>query len=128
MHRLLLVVALAACQSGTTATASHAKLELVDAPPATDVAAYLAPLIARAAGDHKTLVVYVGASWCEPCQHFHEAAVANQLDEQFGDLRIVVFDDDRDESALVAAGYRSSMLPLFALPNPDGRASGKQFA
>jgi hypothetical protein len=50
------------------------------------------------------------------------------LDDRFGDLRIVAFDADRDDPALDAAGYRSPMLPLFALPNADGRASGKQFA
>jgi thiol-disulfide isomerase/thioredoxin len=132
--RLLLLTALAGypalagCQEGVPAQPSHRKLELVEAPATTDVAAYLAPLVVRADGDHKKLVVYVGASWCEPCRHFHDAAVANQLDDRFGDLRIVAFDADRDDAALEAAGYRSSMLPLFALPNADGRASGKQFA
>lgn len=125
--RWLLVAVLVACQGGSPAAQSHGKLELIDAPPTSDVAAYLAPLVARAQLDHKKLVVYVGATWCEPCQHFHDAAAANQLDDQFGDLRIVVFDADRDEPALVAAGYRSSMLPLFALPATDGRANGKQF-
>jgi thiol-disulfide isomerase/thioredoxin len=124
--RTALIVALVACQGG--ATPSHGKLELVDAPATSDVAAYLAPLVTRAQADHKKLVVYVGASWCEPCQHFHDAATASQLDDQFGDLRIVVFDYDRDDRALAAAGYQSEMLPLFALPNADGRASGKQFA
>jgi thiol-disulfide isomerase/thioredoxin len=100
---------------------------MIEAPATSDVAAYLAPQIARANADHKTLVVYVGASWCEPCRHFHEAAAAHQLDDQFGDLRLVMFDADRDSKSLVAAGYHSPMIPLFALPNTDGRASGKQF-
>ena len=118
------MVALAACQGGSPARGT---LELVEAPPTSDIAAYLAPVVARAQVDRKKVVVYVGASWCEPCQHFHDAATAHQLDDQFGDLRVVAFDFDRDGSALDAAGYRSSMLPLFALPNADGRASGKQF-
>ncbi|HEX7839817.1 MAG TPA: hypothetical protein VF469_20215 [Kofleriaceae bacterium] len=127
--RVLVVVALAACQEGSSPPpASHGKLELVEAPPTTDIAAYLAPLVARAGADHRKLVVYVGATWCEPCRHFHDAAVHAQLDDRFGDLRIVAFDADRDDPALDAAGYRSSMLPLFALPGPDGRATGKQFA
>jgi thiol-disulfide isomerase/thioredoxin len=122
------VLALVACQGGSPPPPARGTLELVDAPPTADVAAYLAPLVARAQTDHKKLVVYVGATWCEPCQHFHDAAAAHQLDDQFGDLRIVGFDSDRDDAALVAAGYKSDMLPLFALPNADGRASGKQFA
>jgi len=129
--RLLPVAALAAlagCQTGSPAPPSRGKLELIEAPATADVAAYLAPLIVRADGDHKKLVVYVGASWCEPCRHFHDAAVANQLDARFGDLRIIAFDADRDDPVLEVAGYHSSLLPLFALPNGDGRASGKEFA
>jgi len=126
--RLLLVTAFVGCQEGSSPPPSHGKLEFVEAPATADVAGYLAPLVVRADGDHKKLVVYVGASWCEPCRHFHDAVVAHQLDDRFGDLRIVGFDADRDDPALEAAGYRSSMLPLFALPNTDGRANGKQFA
>jgi thiol-disulfide isomerase/thioredoxin len=126
-----LVAALAGCQGSASAppeSSGPRKLELIEAPATTDIAAYLAPLIARANGDHRTLVVYVGASWCEPCRHFHDAAAAHQLDDQFGELRLIAFDADRDLDALDAAGYRSPMIPLFALPNADGRASGKQFA
>jgi thiol-disulfide isomerase/thioredoxin len=127
MFRLFLVAALAGCHVGSPAP-GHGTLELVEAPAPTDIAAYLAPLIVRADADHKKLIVYVGASWCEPCQRFHDAAATHQLDDQFGDLRIVAFDIDRDEAALDAAGYRSEMIPLFALPDADGHASGKQFA
>lgn len=123
---MFLVVALAGCQRGG-APPPEGALELIEAPPTGDVAAYIAPQIPRARADHKTLVVYVGASWCEPCRHFHDAAAAHQLDDQFGDLRLIMFDADRDGDALGAAGYHSPMIPLFALPNPDGRASGKQF-
>lgn len=123
-HFLFVLVALAGCQGGAS---SPARLEMIEAPATTDLAAYVAPQIARAAADHKTLVVYVGASWCEPCRHFHEAAASHQLDDEFGDLRLVMFDADRDGPALGRAGYHSPMIPLFALPNADGRASGKQF-
>jgi len=72
------------------------------------------------------LLVYVGASWCEPCRRFHEAASAGKLDAQLGGLRLLEFDYDRDEPRLRAAGYVSQLIPLFALPAPDGRASGRQ--
>lgn len=121
------VLAATACQSGTAdSAAAHRGIELIEAPPVKDVAVYVAMQAAHAATDHKKLIVYVGATWCEPCRRFHDAAAAGQLDDAFGDLRLVTFDLDRDEAALQAAGYRSELIPLFALPRPDGRASGKQ--
>lgn len=124
MSRAVIAFALVACHGGAS-EAPRRPLELVDAPAAGEVAGYVASQVAR--GD-ATVVVYVGASWCEPCRHFHDAAATHQLDAAFGGLRVLVFDADRDEARLDAAGYRADMLPLFALPRPDGRASGKQFA
>ena len=118
----LALAACLACQAGSTG--ARRGLELVEAPATKDVAGYVAAQVAR--GD-ATVVVYVGASWCEPCRRFHEAAAAHQLDAEFPGLRVLAFDADRDDAALVAAGYQSEMLPLFALPGRDGRATGKQF-
>lgn len=131
---LLASLSLACRQSGETSGDNPGKpstdkrtLELVDAPQPADVVAYLQPLVAKAAATNETLVVYVGATWCEPCQHFHDAARNHELDADLGGIRVIQFDYDRDDAALQAAGYRSKMLPMFALPGPDGRASGKQF-
>ena len=116
------------CQVGASTGVGPRRLELVDAPRATDAAAAIALELASAARDNRHLVVYVGATWCEPCRYFHDAAVAGQLDEQLGDVRLVAFDLDRDGAALAAAGYTSEMIPLFAIPRSDGRASGDQIA
>lgn len=72
------------------------------------------------------LVVYVGASWCEPCVAFHDALLAGQLDADLPGVRFLEFDLDRDKARLEADGYTSRYVPLFALPGPDGRASGRQ--
>lgn len=124
MSRFAIAVALLACQ-GASSERSGGPVELVDAPPTHDIAAYVTAQLARR---DATTVVYVGASWCEPCRRFHEAAAAHRLDAAFGGLRLLIFDLDRDEAALEAAGYRSELIPLFALPGPDGRASGEQFS
>ena len=123
MRRGVLALVLIACQGGACEPPRR-PLELVEAPALADVTGYVAAQVAR--GDAR-VVVYVGASWCEPCQRFHAAAVAHQLDAAFAGLRLVMFDADRDGRALEAAGYRSTLIPLFALPAPDGRASGQQF-
>jgi hypothetical protein len=70
--------------------------------------------------------VYVGATWCEPCQRFHHAAERGELDAAFPTVTVLAFDLDRDRERLASAGYVSKYIPLFALPGPDGTASGKQ--
>ena len=131
MRLLAIAFALAACQSGSNQATPPpaAKLELVDAPPTpagSNAAAAIANEVVRAQHDGKQLVVYVGATWCEPCQQFHAAAAAGKLDQAFPKLRLLVFDNDRDGDALEKAGYHSKLIPLFVLPNADGTSSGKQ--
>jgi hypothetical protein len=120
--RALLALALAACGPD----AEPRRLQLIDAPPGGDVEPIIVGELAQAFAAHDSLLVYVGATWCEPCQHFHDAAAAGQLDASLGALRLLVFDADRDGEALEAAGYHSNLIPLFAVPRADGRASGKQ--
>ncbi len=91
-----------------------------------DVAETVRREVVRAKADKRDLLVYVGATWCEPCQYFHNAAAAGQLDATFPGLRLVEFDLDRDREALDRAGYSSKMIPLFALPRDDGSGSGEQ--
>jgi len=101
------------------------KLRLVEAPDG-NVASVVRDALAAARTAGRTLVVYVGATWCEPCQHFHQAAARGDLDAAFPRMTLLVFDLDRDRERLVAAGYVSKYIPLFALPGPEGAASGKQ--
>jgi len=120
--RACLALVLVACSSDP----APRKLELIEAPPGGDVEPLITGELVQAVGVGDSLLVYVGASWCEPCRAFHDAAAAGRLDARLGGLRLLEFDADRDTDALVAAGYRSSLIPLFAVPRIDGRASGKQ--
>lgn len=122
MRACLAFVVLVACGGD----ARPRKLQLIDAPGGGDVEPIITRELAQAVAAHDSLLVYVGASWCEPCEKFHEAAAAGQLDASLAGLRLLVFDADRDTEALEAAGYRSNLIPLFAVPRIDGRASGKQ--
>jgi thiol-disulfide isomerase/thioredoxin len=103
------------------------RVQIVEAPATGDVASIVRDEAARAkAGANGAFVVYVGATWCEPCQRFHHAAERGELDTAFPGMTLLEFDLDRDRDRLRAAGYTSKLIPLFALPADDGTASGKQ--
>ena len=117
---LLMVLAAAAC-----GVEKPRGVEMVPAPPG-DVPTIVKAELARAARDRKQLLVYLGATWCEPCQRFHRAAAEHKLDRDFPSLRLLEFDDDRDAGRLAMAGYSGHYIPLFARPGPDGRSTGRQ--
>lgn len=101
-------------------------VETLAAPESGDVQEIVQRELSRAKAEGRTLLVYVGATWCEPCQRFHAAAKAGELDAVFPGLRLLEFDLDRDQDRLVKAGYQSRMIPLFAVPRADGVGSGDQ--
>ena len=122
LSALLLAAACAACN----AKPAPSGVEYVDAPAGADVAKLVQSTAAELEARHRRLVVYVGAAWCEPCQEIHHAIEQHKLDTEFPDLTLLAFDLDRDGPRLEMDGYSSELIPLFALPGPDGRASGKK--
>ncbi|MEO8874714.1 MAG: thioredoxin family protein, partial [Polyangiaceae bacterium] len=96
----------------------------IDAPATGEV-----PDIVKAqlAQTPSKLIVYVGATWCEPCQRFHEAVNSGALDADLAGFTFLAFDMDRDRERLHPAGYQSKYIPLFVIPGADGRGGpGKQ--
>ena len=87
------------------------------------VAPFIASELAKGREGHYGVLVYVGATWCEPCQGFHHAVLAGELDEMLSGVHLLEFDLDADREPLAAAGYSSQLIPLFALPKADGSAS-----
>ncbi len=102
------------------------QLRLLTAPAGDDVAEIIKAERARQAALGRSLLVYAGAKWCEPCQHFHKAAAAGKLDQAFPKLTIVEFDVDADGDRLRRAGYRSQFIPLFVVPDENGRATDRR--
>jgi hypothetical protein len=90
----------------------------------------IAPFVAREVTQGQNggfnVLVYVGATWCEPCQRFHAAAQAGEFDEVLPRAHIVEFDLDADKDALAADGYSSNLIPLFCVPKTDGTASERR--
>ena len=114
--------AVAAAEPTETSTGPH----FVLAPEGGDVATLVVDERRRAQAAGRDLLVYVGASWCEPCTYFHAAAEDGSLDEVFPTLRLLEFDLDRDRDRLAAAGYESKLIPLFVVPDADGRAGPRR--
>lgn len=128
---LWLAIALLGCKSEpapttTTAAASGTtppvgKLTLVKAKPHVPVEVLMKEELERAQATGQQVIVYVGASWCEPCRYFHDAAAKGELDDAFPKLRVIEFDADADEARLTTAGCRSRMIPLFSRVTPEGK-------
>jgi thiol-disulfide isomerase/thioredoxin len=91
------------------------------------VAALVAEAQGLAAKEKRRLIVYVGATWCEPCKYFLSAVEAEELPEKFGDLRFLKFDNDEDDERLSEAGYGGQMIPRFVLPGDGGKATEHRF-
>jgi hypothetical protein len=120
----LALAALFACGRNDVSndTASARSVEFVAAPAGSEaVEAIVTREMARATSDGRQLLIYVGAPWCEPCNHFHAAAERGKLDARLPKLRLLEFDRDKDEARLEAAQCLSPLIPLFAKPTPDGR-------
>jgi len=103
------------------------KAEIILAPEGDeDLAAVVKRELDRAKADQKDLLVYVGATWCEPCQRLHKAIVDGDLDKEFPGLRLLEFDADRDDVRLRRSGYLAKYIPMLAVARDDGTATGKQ--
>lgn len=135
----LIVVLAAACESGrgpsTTKTEGAAVARqgarvrpvFVRGPTGgAAIAPFVAEELKRGQKVHRGVLVYVGATWCEPCQGFHHAVEQGELDDLLDGVRLVEFDLDQDRDALDRAGYLSRLIPLFALPKPDGTSSDRR--
>ena len=73
--------------------------------------------------DGRKLVVYVGATWCEPCLRFQSALKAGSLHAAFPKVRFLELDADRHARPVRDANCQSDFIPLFAVPDPSGQCS-----
>jgi thiol-disulfide isomerase/thioredoxin len=118
-------------EQGTAADVrtSQAKPEILKAPrELADGRAWVQAELARAAKDQRKLVIYVGASWCEPCVRFHDAVLAGRLDRELAGVRLLELDADVHERIRGEAdlGCSSRMIPLFARPTAEGRCGAER--
>lgn len=115
--------------SAGDAKASPSKPEILKAPPGlADGRAWVRAEMERADEEQRKLVLYVGASWCEPCVRFHDAVLAGQLDRELAGVRFLELDADQHEALRSEAdlGCGSRMIPLFARPTAEGRCGAER--
>jgi hypothetical protein len=123
---LALVLSLAACQHSQRHGGSHPPgPELIEAGPGP-ADAVVRTALAEAQRDGRRLLVYISATWCEPCERFQKALRAGELDAAFPGLTMLKFDHDRDLPRLQEAGYTGNLIPRFVIPGPDGRGTARR--
>lgn len=114
----------APAQPAAKPAAGH--VEFLRAPSGDDVATWVRGQRAELQAKGRSILLYEGAAWCEPCVAFHHAAEAGKLDAAFPTLTLLEFDADVDAERLALAGYGSRLIPLFAAIGEDGRGTGRQ--
>jgi thiol:disulfide interchange protein len=108
------------------AAKNRSKPELAHRPqPVAPLEQFVQQHVEEADASGKRVLVYVGATWCEPCKRFHKALESGELDEALAGTKFIEFDADRDRTELRAAGYASKYIPLFSVPDQSGHASGR---
>jgi|GEM_PF-2495893 len=100
--------------------AAAMKPHMIHAPDG-DVPAVVKAEVARARNVGADLVVYIGATWCEPCRRFKHAVAAGRLDRLLAGVVFLDFDFDISEQQLNAAGYAGRLIPRFVVPDASGR-------
>jgi hypothetical protein len=124
-HLLIALVALAGACQRPHAAPPRPHVEILEASPGP-VDAVVRAALNGASHDHRRLLIYVSAVWCEPCERFQKAVRSGKLDASFPDLRLLKFDNDRDLDRLTAAGYGGEFIPRFVIPGPDGRGTDQR--
>src|SRR5688572_14809261 len=78
--------------SAASAVVAATRPYFVTAPERlTEAQAFVAEQVSSAAAAGERALVYVGASWCEPCELFHEAVERGELDDLLSGTRFVEF-------------------------------------
>lgn len=131
MKRLLFLLALfAACSRKEDPKPESPKpgIQIVRAEAGEIVAKQIVDERTKAAQRGRTMLVYIGAGWCDPCQRFHKAAQSGALDKEFPTLTLLEYDLDVDGSRLSKAGYAPGYIPYFGVPGEDGKATTRAIA
>lgn len=112
----------AGTSASTSASASGKDgVRVVASAQDMDAASQIRTARLEAKGQGRVLVVYVAASWCEPCKKMKEEIQAGRLDSTLPKVTLLAFDADKDQERLASAGYTFRFVPYVAVPGADGQ-------
>ena len=103
-----------------SAPSGGSRLRVVEADAEEGAASLIRTKRLEAKAEGRTLVVFVSATWCEPCKRFKAEIASGRLDARLGKTTLLAFDADRDADRLRAAGYTFRFVPFVALPAANG--------
>jgi len=103
-----------------SALPTTSRLRVVEADAEEGAASLIRTKRLEAKAEGRTLVVFVSATWCEPCKRFKAEIASGRLDARLGKTTLLAFDADRDGDRLGAAGYTFRFVPFVALPAANG--------
>ena len=101
--------------------AADGALKVVQAAQDSDALSLIRTKRLEAKAEGRVLVVYVGATWCDPCKKMKAEMEAGRLDARLGKTTFLAFDADKDQDRLASVGYTFKFIPYVALPGADGR-------
>jgi len=104
-----------------TAPAAGTGIRLVAGASDMDALSQIRTARLEAKAQGRVLVVYVGASWCDPCKKMKAEIEAGRLDAKLPRITLLAFDADKDQERLATIGYAFKYVPYVALPGADGQ-------
>ncbi len=111
-----------------TSAPSSGRPKIVVASEDSDALTLIRTKRLEAKAEGRVLVVYVSATWCEPCRRMKRELDSGRLDDRLAKITFLAFDADKDMDRLVAAGYSFKFVPFVALPAVAGEPAESQQA
>jgi len=85
----------------------------------------LAAQVERAKGKGLVPIVEFYADWCPPCRAFQQALEHPRMREALRGTLLIKVNAEDWQDKMKGTGYVVRSIPLFVLPNADGRPSDK---
>jgi hypothetical protein len=124
----LVTLAAVGCQSRPSPTqppAGARGFELDEVAPGRPLAVVLSDGAAKAKAKGLRPFLYIGATWCQPCQKLHRSLDDERMVDAFRGTYVIHLDLDAWERELPSVGLRVAQVPVFFQLDAQGKPTGK---